>query len=80
MGSPAWTYLSTSEGYMLFLWGEAQGGMRVPPTRTHTSCGIRQKACRTGSVGLRMSRETAEAECERLNAAYCAYGREEASG
>lgn len=67
-----WTYLSTYAGYILYLYGEAQGGLRRATVYTHTSCGVRQKRCRTGSVGLRLNRELAERECERLNAAYAA--------
>lgn len=75
--SPAWTYLSTCAGYILFLYGEPQGGLRKPGPRTHTACAYHARAVRTGSVDLRMARETAEAECERLNAAYA---REERDG
>lgn len=71
-GSPPWTYLSTYAGYMLYLYGEAQGGLRRATVYTHTSCGVCQRPCRAGSVGLRLNRELAERECEALNVAYAA--------
>lgn len=62
-----WTFTSNSCGYMLYLDGKPQGGVRTLGTATNTSDG-RRRSRQNRKADMAMFREDAQRECDRRNA------------